>query len=166
MYCNKSLITTLKACIRKTEVAWREQAAKGDTEGARGKAPEAFKWPSHLMNPYCHWHSISTEELKQATAARENSLGNHWKDPRKSNHNPSPACRPRDTELSKAAFVNWAGVKRQKTTKKPLNQKKSNSPPPPPTLHEQQRILYLWKQGVSPSVHASHQITTFRIHML
>lgn len=28
MYCNKSLITTLKPFIRTTEVAWREQSAK------------------------------------------------------------------------------------------------------------------------------------------
>lgn len=35
MDCNKSLITTSKPFTRTTEVAWREQSAKGDTEGAR-----------------------------------------------------------------------------------------------------------------------------------
>lgn len=53
MYCNKSLIITLKAFTRTTEVPWKEQAAKSETEGARGKAPEALKWLSHLTKPQC-----------------------------------------------------------------------------------------------------------------
>lgn len=71
MYCNKSLITTLKAFTRTSEVAHRHQAAKGDTEGAKGKAPEALKWLSHLTKPPCQYTVFQLKSCNRPTLAEK-----------------------------------------------------------------------------------------------